>query len=156
MDFLNKTRDSLMGVGAKFSQKASGVSGAVTLTMKIREEEKNLDNSIAELGRIMVEQHPEEAQRLCPDLFYSIQELAKQIDKDKKDAAICRGMKICPNCGAEQEQDVLHCSVCGMSMEEAEAYLAQNQNISSLCRACGASIPEGSLFCSKCGARVEA
>ena len=155
MDFFNKTKDSLLSAGTKLTQKASDVSGAVTLNMKIHEEEKSLQNNIAELGRIMMEQHTEETQRLCPEMFYSIQELAKQIDRDKKELAICRGMKICPNCGAEQQENTMHCTICGMDMEEAASLIAQNQIVRIMCKICGEPIKEGNLFCAKCGTKVE-
>lgn len=129
MDFFNKTKDSLLSAGTKFSQKANDVSGALAINVKIHEKEKLLQNYIAELGKVMLEQHTEETQRLCPELVYNIQELAKQIETDKKELAICKGLKICQNCGAEQQPDVMYCTVCGMNMEESANIIARNKSI---------------------------
>lgn len=155
MDFFNKTKDSLLSASTKITQKASGVSGTVTLNIKIHEEEKSLQNNIAELGRIMMEQHTEETQRLCPEMFLSIQELVKKIDIDKKELAICKGLKICPNCSAEQQANAMHCTVCGMDMEEAASLIAQNRPVTVICKTCGESINSGNLFCANCGTKVE-
>lgn len=155
MDFFSKTKESLLNAGTAFTQKANGVSGAAMLTMKIHEQEKNIQNNIAELGKLMVEQHPEEAARLCPELFYSIQELRKQIEKDKKELAVCKGLKICPNCGAEQQATAIRCTVCGMDMQEAANIMAQNQPAQVVCKTCGAVVVPGCAFCSNCGTKVE-
>lgn len=152
MDFFSKTKESLMNVGTAFTQKASDVSGAAVLAMKIHDQEKAIQNGIAELGKRMLEQHPDEARTLCPELYTNILEMQKQLEKDRKELAVCRGMKICPNCGAEQQAEAVCCTACGINMQEAEVLLAQAQPV---CKNCGALLPEGCAFCSNCGTKVE-
>ncbi len=152
MDFLNKTKGTLLNAGKNFSQKASGASGAVAAGMRIREGEKALNESIAELGKMFLEQQSEEARRLFPEQYAKIQGLMKQIDADKKELAICKGLRICPNCGAEQQPEALCCTMCGMNMNEAEAMLSNEQKAVAYCSACGAEIAPDAKFCSVCGA----
>lgn len=152
MDFLNKTKGTLMTAGKNFSQKASGASGAVAATMRIREGEKALSESIADLGKMLLEQQTEEAKRLFPEQFAKIQNLMKQIDADKKELAVCKGLRICPNCGAEQQPEVLCCTMCGINMNEAEAMMANARTAVAYCATCGAEIDPAAKFCSNCGA----
>lgn len=154
MDFFNKAKESLMNVGSAVAQKASDVSGAATLTVRIRDEEKALQDKILELGQFILAQHPEEAKRLCPELTDAIGELKKQIDSDKKNLTVCKGMKTCPNCGAEQQMEAVCCTVCGMNMEEAARLIEQNKP-QPVCKNCGTLLSEGAAFCMNCGTKVE-
>ena len=91
------------------------------------------------------------------DIYNNIIELNKKIADDKKELAICKGMKICPNCGAEQYKEVMNCTVCGMNMQDA-ANIISNMNMESqekVCPSCGMKITEGAKFCAGCGTRIE-
>ena len=46
MDILNKAKESFAAAGKGFTQKASDVSGLAKVTMKIKEEEKQLEQSL--------------------------------------------------------------------------------------------------------------
>lgn len=151
MDFLNKTKGTLLSAGKNISQKASGASGAVAVSMRIREEEKTLNDSIAALGKMLLEYHTEEAKRLFPEQFAAIQSLMTQIDKDKKELAVCKGLRICPNCGAEQQPEAMCCTMCGINMNEAQAHMAERSVQMMYCSVCGAEIGADSRFCPKCG-----
>ena len=107
------------------------------------------------LGKAMMELHNEDARRLCPELYNAITELNKKIEEDKKELAICKGMKICPNCGAEQHKKVMNCTVCGMNMQEAERIISNMEPQEKVCPSCGMTIAVGAKFCAGCGTRIE-
>ena len=153
MDFLNKTKGTLLNAGKNFSQKASNASGLVALNMRIHEEEKSLNEAFLELGKICYEQQTVEMRRFCAAQLDKIQNLLVQIDKDKKELAVCKGMRICPNCGSEQQPESMCCTMCGMNMNEVERMVADQCNTVIVCPECGKAIDENSKFCSYCGAK---
>lgn len=153
MDLFNKTKGTLLNAGKNFSQKASNASGAVAVSMRIREAEKSLEDAFKELGKACFEYQTEEIKRLCPEQIDKVQTLLSQIDKDKKELAVCKGMQICPNCGAEQPSEAMCCTMCGMNMNEAKRLVAEQRNPVVLCAQCGAAIDTGSRFCPNCGAK---
>lgn len=157
MGFFDEMKGSLSNVGMGISQKANEMSGSVKVTLQIKEEEKQLQENLTNLGKTMFESHSEDAKRLCPDIYNNIIELNKKIADDKKELAICKGMKICPNCGAEQYKEAVNCTVCGMNMQDA-ANIISNMNMASqekVCPSCGMKITEGAKFCAGCGTRIE-
>lgn len=117
MDIFNKAKESLTAAGKGFTQKASDVSGLAKVTMKIKEEEKQLDQSLKDLGSLLFNQYNEEAKQLFPQQTESIRQLYAALQQDREELAYLKGKKICPNCGAELDADVQRCISCGMNVE---------------------------------------
>ena len=90
MGFFDEMKGSLSNVGMGISQKANEMSGSVKVTLQIKEEEKQLQENLTNLGKTMFELHSEDAKRLCPDIYNNIIELNKKIADDKKELAICK------------------------------------------------------------------
>lgn len=157
MDFLNKTKASLLNAGSTLSHKANSVSETVSLTMKIREDEKKIDAGIAALGKTILEQHAEQAQALCPELYAEICAAKEQLEKDKKELSLKRGLQLCPNCGSEQSLKAVHCSACGAKLPEVEQPEApvEQAPVQLVCKNCGETLAAGSAFCPSCGTKVE-
>lgn len=154
MDIFNKAKESISIAGKGFTQKANDVSGIAKVTMKIREEEKEIQEIYRNSGEQLCTLYHEEMTKLFPELALQLENLRKQLEKDKQDLAIYKGMCICPNCGSEQEKDVLCCTECGMNMEDARRMQLQQPEV-VLCRNCGATLTTESKFCMNCGQKVE-
>ena len=140
--------------GKGITTKANDVSGIARLSLKIKEEEKNLQDAIKKLGEQMYENHLDEATKFFPELMYSIKMTQGEIARCKKEIAIYKGLQICPNCGSEQEKTVLFCTACGINMEEA-ARLEKPEKKVRFCKACGKELADESKFCMNCGEKVE-
>lgn len=151
MDFLNKAKDSFAAAGKGFTQKANDVSGIAKVTMKMKEEEKQLQNALTEIGTQLYNLHNEEAKAMFPELAEQIRVLYAEMEKDRVDLAFLKGKKICPNCGAELEGDIRNCTSCGMNVENVQ----RPTEVPAFCGNCGNPLSEGSKFCQNCGAKVE-
>ena len=151
MDIFNKAKESLSAAGKGFTQKASDVSGLAKVTMKIKEEEKQLDQSLKELGTLMFNQYNEESKQLFPQQSENIRQLYAALQQDREELAYLKGKKICPNCGAELDGDVQRCTSCGMNVEN----VVRPSRIQAYCQSCGAQLTPGSRFCNNCGAKIE-
>lgn len=155
MDFLNKAKESISMASKGITQKASDVSGIARVSMKIKEEEKAIQDAYLELGRQLYENHPEEVMKMFPEITFEINNLHKQVVKDKQELSVLKGMRVCPNCGSEQEPDALCCTVCGINMEEALRMQAVQQEPEVIfCRNCGKPVTAESKFCMNCGEKI--
>jgi len=61
-------------------------------------------------------------------------------------------MKICPNCGAENEQDATFCMSCGFDLANKKANSVANSG--NICPGCKAIMSSDAVFCSKCGTKL--
>ena len=152
MDFFNKARESFSTASREFTQKASDMSGIARINMKIKENEKNLQEAMRRLGEQFFEACPEEATRLFPESIHTIRTLQTAIENDKRELVGLKGMRLCPNCGAEQSQNIPCCSVCGINMDEAEDILKQQSTV--FCPSCGQAAAAGTRFCMNCGTKL--
>ncbi|MCI8375169.1 MAG: zinc ribbon domain-containing protein [Lachnospiraceae bacterium] len=151
MDIFNKAKESLTAAGKGFTQKASDVSGLAKVTMKIKEEEKQLDQSLKDLGSLLFNQYNEEAKQLFPQQTESIRQLYAALQQDREELAYLKGKKICPNCGAELDADVQRCISCGMNVEN----VVRPSQAQAFCQNCGSQLVPGSKFCNNCGTKIE-
>lgn len=151
MDIFNKAKESLSAAGKGFTQRASDVSGLAKVTMKIKEEEKQLDQSLKELGALLFNQYNPEAQQLFPQETENIRQLYAALKQDREEMAYLKGKKICPNCGEELDGDVQRCTSCGMNVEN----VVRPSQIQAFCSSCGSQLTPGSKFCNNCGAKIE-
>ena len=175
MGLFDKVTDTLTMASKEATQRASDLSGIAKYTMSVRENEKKYNDALIELGRTFFETDPEAVKKFYPDKYFILSELSEALLKDKRELAVCKGMKICPNCGSEQEPNYLRCTVCGMEESMAAGYASQKammqqmQQIqqmqqpaqqqtaaaSAFCTACGAGLAEGAAFCTTCGTPVK-
>lgn len=151
MDFFNKAKESFTAAGKGFTQKASDVSGLAKMTLKIKEEEKQLENAIQELGNQLYNTRNTEAKEMFPELTESIRTLYSALEKDRVELAFLKGKKVCPNCGAELEAEVQCCTFCGINVEN----VVRPSEIQRCCVSCGSPLVEGAKFCNNCGAKIE-
>lgn len=151
MDIFNKAKESLTAAGKGFTQKASDVSGLAKVTMKIKEEEKQLDQSLKELGALLFNQYNEEAKQLFPQQTENIRQLYAALQQDREELAYLKGKKICPNCGAELDAEVQRCTSCGMNVEN----VVRPSQVQAFCPNCGSQLVPGSKFCNNCGTKIE-
>ncbi len=182
MDFFNKTKESLKSMGDTITQKASDVSGGMQLSAQIRDEEKKLSAALQEMGRELMDKDPETARRMDAALTEQIMNLSAQLGKDRRDLAISKGKKICPNCGAELDKDALFCTSCGIQlpvapqpqptqsepqpqqpqqqqpepMPQAQPMQPQQQQpAQKICPNCGAAVKADAHFCTECGTKLD-
>ena len=150
MDFFNKAKESFSAAGKGISQKASDVSGIARVTMKMKEEEKQLQNAISELGSQLYNQRNEEARNMFPELSEQIKMLYNNLENDRIELAYLKGKKVCPNCGTELEADIQCCTGCGMNVENVSRPVVARV----VCPNCGSELDNDVKFCSNCGYKI--
>lgn len=151
MDIFNRAMESFTAAGKGFTQKASDVSGLARVTVKIKEEEKQLEQLLRELGSLLFNQRNEESAQLFPQQTETLRQLYAALKADREEMAYLKGKKICPNCGAELDGDVQRCTSCGMNVEN----VVRPSAVQAFCQNCGSQLAPGSKFCPNCGTKAE-
>lgn len=155
MDFLNKAKNSIANAGKDISQKASDVGGLAKVTAHIHELEKDYNELMKNLAQTAYEQKYAEIKVLFPEIVAAIDNNRADYEKSRKEQAVLKGMRICPNCGAEQEKIVARCTVCGINLDEAEKTIIPNVQTKTFCKKCGQELVPGAKFCMACGTSTE-
>lgn len=156
MDFFNKAKESIANASKDLTQKASDAGGLAKVTVHLRELEKNYNDQLKRLAETMYAQHYAEAKSLCPEIIQALDQNRKEYESCKREQAILKGMRICPNCGAEQQKINVRCTACGINMEDAEKVMTpQPSNEKVFCKNCGEEITPGARFCMSCGTPID-
>lgn len=155
MDFLNKAKASIANASKDITQKASDAGGLAKVSAHLFEVEKEYKELMKSLGEAAYEQKYAEIKALLPEIVAAIDANRADYEKSKKEQAVLKGMRICPNCGAEQDKLAVRCTVCGINMEDAEKTLAVNTATKAFCIKCGQELVPGARFCMGCGNPVE-
>ena len=144
----------IVGVGKGVMRGTQNFSETVSLNAKIDECKKELGNCFSQLGQAYFNRTTE----VPPEyqgIFDRIHMLNQTINQLQEQIKVIKGIRQCPNCGAEVPGNVMFCGNCGFSMPPVQ----QNQSAAwngPVCARCGAPLEEGAAFCTNCGARVEA
>lgn len=156
MDFFNKAKDSITSAGKGLTQKASNMTGLAKTQAKLKDEEKQLDESLRELGRLFYDNLNEDTRRQFPELTQKIDNLYQQIKEDKIEIVFLKGKKVCPNCGDELEIEVAHCPSCGFDVSNVKSPVRHEEapKATVYCPDCGKPLNEGARFCMNCGAKI--
>lgn len=117
------------------------------INSQISEEQKNIRAIYLLLGEKYYEiwgRNPEvEFAELCDKIARS----QTKIDKWKKELQVLKNVKVCPNCGAEYNGNLIYCGVCGNKMPEMELPSKK------YCLNCHMELEEEAVFCPYCGTK---
>ena len=142
---------------AQATAKKSGEVIEVTkLNMNINSEEDGIKKAFLEMGGIcykLFEENALQQEQLIP-LCTQVQVRKAKIVELRQRINTARGIKICPNCGAEIELTTPFCSKCGSKQETATQGTASPESEGPVCPACNAKLTPGTAFCSSCGAKI--
>ena len=156
MGIFDKVTDTLATAGKGGLQKANDLSGMAKLKLSINETEKSFNEECRSLGQHFFEIDPNGVKEFFPDRYWALVELSEKLSKEKKEMAILKGMRICPNCGSEQDGNSLRCTVCGMEASQASHFQEEVQfSPVAKCSSCGYPLDDGAKFCMHCGTPIQ-
>lgn len=117
MEFFEKLGDAITGMGRDVSQKVTDATEIAKLRMDIRSKEESVRKQYLEIGRQYYELHKDDSEPLFEEVTL-IKETLEKIEELKAQIAENKGKKICPACGAANEEDASYCSKCGAKCED--------------------------------------
>lgn len=137
---------SLAGEGAL--NKGKALADVARLNSNVSEEEKKINNSYYQIGKLYIALHPQDYESDFVALVNSIVSSQDRIKALKQQIQEIKGVVKCEQCGAEVPQNIAFCSACGAQMPKKEIELDENH---MRCDGCGAIIDKNLRFCTSCG-----
>lgn len=126
-EFFSNFGKKISNVGQETVKRTKEIAEISKLSNKIKDEEKKIDGLYTELGKkyftLYARNQVAEIQDICSCITESLQVLEAM----KKELQLIKGIKICSNCGTEQDNTVAYCSKCGAKLvEEVKAEVVED------------------------------
>lgn len=133
---------------AKVAQQARVLSESNRLNGLIAEQEKKINETYFQLGKLYAAIHFEDYESDFAGMIQTIAEAQTKIAEYRAEIQKVRGVVRCEKCGAEVQKGVAFCSTCGAQIPREDG-LDPSQFVR--CDGCGASVERGARFCTTCG-----
>lgn len=153
MGFFDDISKKVSDVGQKTLQKTREVSDTVKLNSQISDEEKRINNTYCEIGKLYFQKHADDAEDAFMEMFQVVRDAEQKINEYREQIQNIKGVQRCPQCGAEVPRGNAYCSYCGAKIEQPQNAQPQNETILK-CANCGNEIKPGMKFCTACGTPV--
>ncbi len=151
MAFLDEIGKKISQTGQSAVQKTKEMADVAKINSVIAEEEKKINSSYAQIGRLYVSIHRQDCEDEFKPLIHSVSESEEKISDWMKQIQDIKGVQRCTKCGAEIPKSAAFCSFCGSAMLTAQ----EPDDIGGIrCEGCGAVLKQGVRFCTSCGMPV--
>ena len=149
MAFFDNLGKKASEMTAKAMQKAQELSETTNLNSLISEDEKKINNTYYQIGKLYVSLHSEDSEEAFAGMIASVAEGEQKISGYRRQIQDIKGVQRCEKCGAEVARGVAFCSSCGAPMPKAETPAPTEDQVR--CESCGAMVKRGMRFCTFCG-----
>lgn len=137
-------------------QKTKDTTETMKLNNMISDEEKLIKSLYTEIGKVYFELYSENCDNCDETLkkyIGDIKDSKTKIQKYSEQVKRLKGIKPCPNCGADVQPNAPVCNACGFRLIAPPPQPVANTV--PHCTGCGSPLNPGSAFCTKCGKKVE-
>lgn len=153
MAFFDDLGKKITQAGQAVSQKTKDFTGVAKLNAAIADEEKKLQNTYAQIGRLYVSKHTNDCEPDFVGLISTIKDSEQNIINYRQQIQNIKGLVRCEKCGAEIANNISFCNACGAPVKPviptAPAAPA-NPNLIT-CAGCGQMVSKDLKFCTACG-----
>ncbi len=156
MALFNDFKKKVVGTTQSAVKATKDLAESSKLNSQVTDEQRKIEGLYSKLGKLYFEHFGDQAEQPLKELCDEIKTAQEIITGLQLEIQRVKGIKICPNCGAELALTVGFCSECGTAVETPAATEEKEPIIekSKHCASCGAELEEGALFCSSCGQKV--
>lgn len=152
MAFFDNISKKVSEAGQTTIQKAKELSDVTKYNSLISEEEKKMNNTYFQIGKLYVSMYSNQADEEFAGMIASIAESEGKIAEYRKQIENIKGIRRCGQCGAEVSRDAAYCISCGAAMSKLE----NTENVDYIrCAGCGSMVKKGMRFCTACGRTME-
>ena len=143
---VNETKNSIAATTEKLEKESR-------LKKEISTNKTKIEKEYSEMGKKVYESrfNLNEISEYIEEKGNYIDSLFKENEDKKKEILVLNNKKICPNCSAEINMDVMFCPECGKEQEKVEVKEVLPKG-KRRCTGCNEIIDETNTFCPLCGA----
>ncbi len=152
MDFFSNVKDSIINVGQDMSQKRAETNEVSKVNSYLEKLENNYYELVSAIGEKMYTRKYLEMKTWFPKEVAMLDQTRKEIEDCNKELALLKGARVCPNCGAQQSREAIHCANCGHKLQDVSD--GQQDGGAKFCKNCGHPLKPGARFCAGCGTQV--
>ncbi|MCC8072980.1 MAG: zinc ribbon domain-containing protein [Clostridiales bacterium] len=151
MAFFDEIGKRISQTGQMAVQKTKDMADVAKLNSTILNEEKKIENSYYQIGKLYAELHFDDFDADFEPLFNLLKDSLRNVERLKKEVGDIKGVKHCNVCGCEIANDSTFCSSCGspIVVQKIQDY----ENLIE-CNFCGKKIEKDSKFCTFCGTKI--
>lgn len=139
--------------GKVFKDKAEDLVNTTKIKNQMNDKQQEIQDDFTTLGKNYYQKYGNdqtgEFYEICQKITLGI----AQIEQLNQELLNLKNVKICPNCGSENDKASLFCGECGQRLQEEMVHT--NMSNGKCCSNCGMPLEEGARFCKKCGSKVE-
>ena len=127
MGFLDNLGTTLTEKGKVVADKAKEMADVTRLKVQISSEESKIKEAYLQIGRLFCNRDMGEVPEEFIPYVQIVANSKAQIENLKGQISDVKGIKICPECGAENPLDATFCSACGSKVESTVKTEAASQ-----------------------------
>ena len=155
MEVLSNIGKKITNAGQSAITKTKNMADISKLNGQVSGEENKIRGLYAQIGKLYFELYPDTPDERLAPLCASIRESLLVIESCNEQITEIKGIKRCPQCGAEIASAAAFCSVCGCSMTACKPQEADAEApCGPKCPKCGFAAVPGDAFCGNCGNKM--
>jgi len=164
MAFFEDLGKKISDVSQSTMQKGKDFAEVQKLNSSISDEQKKINEALMQIGKLYYSKYKDNADADMVQYINAITEGEAKIEDYKKQIVVIKGVKPCPQCGADVTSTAAFCNSCGAKITapetttEAPAPVAEAPTEEApatvFCTNCGAKLNAGAAFCTSCGTKL--
>ena len=152
MAFFDDFGKKISNLGQTAVQKTRGVTDMARLNGAVNDEEKKLNNTYREIGKIYVQLHLNDPEPPLADYVRAAVEGEQRITAYRQQIQETRGTVRCPSCGGQVTANSAFCNNCGFKLPPQQP---APQGNGTPCPHCGNIVASSMKFCNICGFKLD-
>lgn len=132
MEILDKIGKTATKTYQYTAEKTGKLAKEAKLRLKMSEHKDEIDELYQQIGKTVYENYlaeKEDAESIITTCCYQIDELAEQIDKERKELLQLKDRRQCKNCFCEIEKSYIFCPKCGARQQEQNSKIKKDTEI---------------------------
>ncbi|MCL1949159.1 MAG: zinc ribbon domain-containing protein [Turicibacter sp.] len=146
--FLKEVGQKLTKTGQGAIDKTKNFAEVSRLNLKLAEEEQQLEDLYANLGRLFYKVNQQNPDFIYREMFGAIEGSQKNADFLKEAIIALKGTRSCPQCKEEAMPGAAYCAKCGQGLNPGA--LPNTEIVYKLCTSCGEISQSDDAHCHKC------
>lgn len=149
MGFFDDLGKKVSDAGQKTVQKTKDMSEIMRINSLVSQTENRLNTTYAQIGRLYVNQHSTDFEEGFASLMASVKNMEAELQGYREQIQDLKGIRSCPQCGAEVQKGGAFCTACGYAMPKPEVQPVAEDGV--VCAKCGNIVKATARFCTSCG-----